>query len=119
MGNFLVSPEAREDLDQIHACISEDNLAAADRVLGAALATFTALATMPGMGRLRTFKSSELSGLRSFRIAGFRNARPPEHRHTAQPCRFALNQARQHPGGINFLLQSQWHIVLPALACAT
>ncbi len=73
MGNFFVSPEAREDLDQIHAFISEDNLAAADRVLEAALATFADLAGMPGMGRRRTFKSSALSDLRSFRVSGFRN----------------------------------------------
>jgi len=73
MANFTVSPEAREDLDEIHAYISEDDLEAADRVLEAALSTFATLAGMPGMGRPRTFKHSELSGLRSFRIDGFRN----------------------------------------------
>lgn len=51
VANFFVSPEAREDLDQIHAYISEDNPEAANRVLEAALATFEDLAGMPGMGR--------------------------------------------------------------------
>jgi toxin ParE1/3/4 len=73
MGNFTISPEAREDLDQIHAYISEHNADAADRILEAALATFTDLARMPGMGQPRTFHHSELSNLRSFRVAGFRN----------------------------------------------
>lgn len=73
MPRFTVSPEAQKDLDQIHAHISGDNPDAADRVLEAALATFEALAKMPGMGRPRTFKHSGLSGLRSFRAEGFRN----------------------------------------------
>ena len=73
MAEFTVSPEALEDLDEIHAYISEDDLEAADRVLEAALSTFAALARMPGMGRPRTFQHSELSDLRSFRVNGFRN----------------------------------------------
>ena len=73
MGNYTVSPEAREDLDQIHAYISKDNAQAADRVLEAAFSTFVGLARMPGMGRPRAFILSELAGLRSFRVEGFRN----------------------------------------------
>ena len=73
MGSFTLSPEAREDLDEIHAYISEANPDAADRVLEAALATFAGLARMPGMGRPRMFKSSALSDLRSFRVDGYRN----------------------------------------------
>jgi len=74
MPKFTVSPEAQADLDQIHAYISGDNPEAADQVLEAALATFEALAKTPGMGRPRTFKHSELCGLRSFRVEGFRNS---------------------------------------------
>lgn len=73
MAKFGFSPEAREDLDQIHAYISEDNPEVADRVLEAALSTFATLAKMPGMGQPRVFKHSELSGLRSFRVDGFQN----------------------------------------------
>lgn len=73
MAKFTLSPAAQEDLDQIHAYISEDNPEAADRVLEAALATFQDLARMPDMGRPRIFKHSELSGIRSLRVAGFRN----------------------------------------------
>jgi toxin ParE1/3/4 len=73
MAKFIVSPAAREDLDQIHAFISQENPEAADKLLGAALSTFAAVARMPGIGRPRTFKLSELSGLRSFRVDGFRN----------------------------------------------
>jgi plasmid stabilization system protein ParE len=73
MAKFRVSPEAREDLDQIHAYISDDNPDMADRVLEAALSTFALLAKMPGMGQPRVFKHSELSGLRSFRVDRFPN----------------------------------------------
>ncbi len=73
MGNYLLSPEAQADLDEIHAYISEANPEAADRVLEAALATFAELAAMPAMGRPRKFKNSGLKYLRSFRVRGFRN----------------------------------------------
>lgn len=73
MPEFTVSPEAQADLDLLHAYISADNPEAADQVLEAALATFKALGKMPGMGQPRTLKHSELSGLRSFRVEGFRN----------------------------------------------
>jgi toxin ParE1/3/4 len=73
MGNFTISPEAREDLDQIHAYVSEHNPEAADRILGAALATFANLAEMPGMGRSRAFQHAELLHLRFFPVSGFRN----------------------------------------------
>ncbi|MCL5745820.1 MAG: type II toxin-antitoxin system RelE/ParE family toxin [Acidobacteria bacterium] len=73
MADVIVSPEALADLDQIHAYIAADNPAAADRVLEAALATFEVLAGMPGMGRPRTFKLSELAGMRSLAVTGFRN----------------------------------------------
>jgi toxin ParE1/3/4 len=73
MADFFVSPEARADLDQIHAYIFEANPEEADRVLEAALATFVTLAMTPGMGRPRTFTNSALIGLRSFRVHGFRN----------------------------------------------
>ena len=56
MAKFTVSPEAREDLDEIHAYIFEDDPDAADRVLEAALSAFAALGGMPGLGRIRIFK---------------------------------------------------------------
>jgi len=73
MPEYTVSPEAREDLDAIHADISQDNPGAADRVLEATLRTFAKPAKMPGMGPARVFKHSELSNLRSFRVEGFPN----------------------------------------------
>ena len=73
MAKFTVSPEAREDLDEIYAYIFEDDPDAADRVLEAALSTFAALGGTPGQGRIRIFEHSELCGLRSFGVEGFRN----------------------------------------------
>ncbi|MEI6297459.1 MAG: type II toxin-antitoxin system RelE/ParE family toxin, partial [bacterium] len=73
MAKFTVSPEAREDLDEIYAYIFEDDPDAADRVLEAALSTFAALGGMPSLGRIRIYGHSELSGLRSFGVEGFRN----------------------------------------------
>ena len=73
MAKFTVSPEAREDLDEIYAYIFEDDPDAADRVLEAALSTFAALGGMPSLGQIRIFGHSELSGLRSFGVEGFRN----------------------------------------------
>lgn len=73
MGRFTVSPEALGDLDEIHAYISADNPDAADQVLEAALATFEALGKMPGMGRRRAFRHSDLRHLRSFAVEGFRS----------------------------------------------
>jgi toxin ParE1/3/4 len=71
MPEYTLSPEARDDLDAIHAYICRDNPDVADRVLEAALRTFARLAKAPGMGRTRVFKHSELSNLRSFRVEGF------------------------------------------------
>jgi toxin ParE1/3/4 len=73
MGRFTVALEALGDLDEIHAYISADNPDAADQVLEAAFATFEALGKMPGMGRRRAFRHSELRDLRSFTVEGFRN----------------------------------------------
>jgi plasmid stabilization system protein ParE len=49
MAKFTASPEAREDLDEIHGYIFEDDPDASDRVLEAALSTFAALGRMPGL----------------------------------------------------------------------
>jgi len=46
-----VWPEAQADPDQLHAYFSADNPDAANQVQDASLATFEALATMPGMGQ--------------------------------------------------------------------
>jgi toxin ParE1/3/4 len=73
MPKLLVSPQACEDLDQIHCYLFHRDPEAADRVLEAALTTFEDLAETPGMGRPRVFQHAELSGLRSFRVRGFPN----------------------------------------------
>jgi len=49
-----------------------------------------------------------------------RHASAPEHRHAAEPCRVALDEARQQAGRINIQIQSQWHMLLPLnLPCAS
>jgi toxin ParE1/3/4 len=63
MNQFRVSPEAREDLDEIWHYIAQDNLDAADKYVGAIVSRFPTLASMPLMGRERPELAA---GLRSF-----------------------------------------------------
>lgn len=63
MNHYRVSPEAREDLDEIWLYIAQDNPDAADKYIRVVVARFPMLASMPLMGRER----AELSPrLRSF-----------------------------------------------------
>ena len=63
MNQLRVSPEAREDLDEIWLYIAQDNPEAADKYIHTIVSRFPKLAGMPLMGRERP----ELSpGLRSF-----------------------------------------------------
>jgi toxin ParE1/3/4 len=71
MPKFILSPEVEEELSVIAEYIAEDDPDAADRFIEAAYATFSKLATLPEMGRVRRFRASRLQNLRSFRIAGF------------------------------------------------
>lgn len=73
MSGFDLAPAARDDLDEIHAYIAADNPQAADEVREAAFATFAILARTPGLGRVRHFKHSLLTGLRSFGVRPFSN----------------------------------------------
>lgn len=73
MAEWIISPDARDDLDAIHGYIAADNLKAADTVLEAAFTTFEKLANTPGLGRERVFASDQLLGLRSFCVIGFRS----------------------------------------------
>lgn len=73
MAEFVLSPDAENDLDEIHARISLDNPKAANQVLDAAYLSFQELARTPGLGRPRTFAQSELCGLRSWHVGRFKN----------------------------------------------
>jgi toxin ParE1/3/4 len=53
--------------------IAQDNPDAATRVIEAAYETFKTLATNPGLGRLRQFRSPRLRDVRSWRITSFEN----------------------------------------------
>lgn len=70
---FVLAPAARDDLDEIHAYIAADNLDAADRVQEAAFTTFALLGQTPGLGRVRPFRNSLLTDLRSFGVSGYPN----------------------------------------------
>ncbi len=63
MNQYQISPEAREDLDEIWLYIAHDSPDTADKYIHAIVSRFPTLASMPLMGRERP----ELSpGLRSF-----------------------------------------------------
>lgn len=53
MIQYILSPEARDDVDEIVNYIAEDNIGAARRVLRKLRAAMERLAEMPGMGHLR------------------------------------------------------------------
>jgi toxin ParE1/3/4 len=64
-------PKVELDLYEIATYIGADNPTAALAFLDAAQQSFTELATMPGLGRLRRFKSPRVTNIRSWRISGF------------------------------------------------
>ncbi|HZL00817.1 MAG TPA: type II toxin-antitoxin system RelE/ParE family toxin [Caulobacteraceae bacterium] len=53
MTGYSISPEAREDLDELAGYIARDSLSAAERVIDAIDEAFVALAARPGMGHRR------------------------------------------------------------------
>lgn len=59
MSRFLLSPEARADLEEIVDFIAADNPAAAERVLGELKAAMQRLAEMPLLGHLRQDLTAE------------------------------------------------------------
>jgi toxin ParE1/3/4 len=71
----IIERRPRVDLDlyEIAAYIAADNSTAAMAFLDAAEKTFTDLATTPGLGRLRKFKTPRLTNIRSWRVRGFEN----------------------------------------------
>lgn len=77
------TPQAKRDLDELAAYISEDSPGAAMRFLQAAEAAFRQLAGMPQIGSPRSFGIPDLAKLRMWPIPGFRKHlifyRPTEH----------------------------------------
>ena len=59
MSRFLLSPEARADLEEIVDFIAAENPAAAERVLGELKAAMHRLAEMPLLGHLRQDLTAE------------------------------------------------------------
>ena len=73
MAEFVLSPDAESDLDEIHMRISVENPKGANQVLEAAYQSFQELAQTPGLGRPRIFHHHELSGLHSWHVGRFKN----------------------------------------------
>ena len=62
---------ADRDVVEIGLFIAEDSIEAADRFLEAVETTFLALAEMPRMGALRTFRNPRFAGVRMWRVKDF------------------------------------------------
>ena len=62
---------ADRDVVEIGLFIAEDSIEAADRLLEAVETTFLALAEMPRMGALRTFRNPRFAGVRMWRVKDF------------------------------------------------
>ena len=73
MGNFVLSPQALEDLDIIWLHIAHDNPDAADRVIEAAYRICKSLAEHPELGPVRQFPGNIPAGIRFFVIPDFPN----------------------------------------------
>lgn len=73
MGEFVLSPEALEDLDIIWVHIALDNPQAADRLIEASYRIFKNLADQPELGPRRRFPGNEPKGIRFFVIPDFPN----------------------------------------------
>jgi plasmid stabilization system protein ParE len=61
------------DLESILDYLGSHNSAAADRFANVLAATLDDLAAMPGKGSLKSFRSKDFTGVRSWSVAGFRN----------------------------------------------
>jgi antitoxin ParD1/3/4/toxin ParE1/3/4 len=69
MNDFILSPQAFRDIDEIWEFIAEDNLDAADRVRDEIFTACEKLAEMPGMGHLREDLADE--PLRFWRVYSY------------------------------------------------
>ncbi|MGC9943469.1 MAG: type II toxin-antitoxin system RelE/ParE family toxin [Verrucomicrobiota bacterium] len=70
---IILSPGVELELGAIWARIATDNPDEATRVIELARETFNILARKPGCGRLRKFRGSRLTGIRSWHISGVDN----------------------------------------------
>jgi toxin ParE1/3/4 len=68
---FSILPRAAADLREQRDYIAQDNFASAERFLAAAEEAFERLATMPGMGVVRTVRNPRLGRIRQWPIRGF------------------------------------------------
>jgi toxin ParE1/3/4 len=73
VSKFIFAPGVENELWAIWEYISQDNPDAATRVIEAAYETLDNLADTPGLGRLHKFRTSQLKGIRSWRVSGFDN----------------------------------------------
>ena len=69
----MLRPGVVADLQSILAYLASNSLSAADRFADAVAPTLDALAAMPGKGSLKSFRHPELSDIRSWNVAGFRD----------------------------------------------
>lgn len=60
MSGFVLTPQARDDLEEIWSYIARDSPEAADRVMERMRAAMRRLAGMPGMGHLREDLADEM-----------------------------------------------------------
>ena len=72
-GKVTLRPQARVDLIEIADFIANDKIAAAERFLISAEASFDQLAENPELGVVGEFDSRFLRGIRRWRIKGFEN----------------------------------------------
>lgn len=73
VGNFVLAPEALDDLDLVWVYIAQDNPEAADRVIESTYKTCEILAAHPELGRLRRFPGNHPPNIRSFVVTDFPN----------------------------------------------
>jgi len=73
VGNFVLSPQALDDLDAIWLYIAEDRPDAADRVIAAAYRACGRLAEHPELGPVRRFPGNEPADIRFFPLPGSPN----------------------------------------------
>ena len=69
----VLRPQVPDDVASIVAYLEQHSPAAADRFVTAAFAAFDDLASMPGKGSPKHFRSARLAGIRSWSVPGFRN----------------------------------------------
>jgi toxin ParE1/3/4 len=73
MLNVTFSPAAEQDLSDILEFIAKDNKRAADRVANEVFVTLDVLCVNPEAGKVRQFKSPQLSGIHSYVLKQFHN----------------------------------------------